>query len=160
MQVERGVPVQFSVQAGHSTPLYITSDPIGGGLNPNQTVYAGGLEAHGVPAVPYLLSWTPNGTTPDFVYYQAYSTPKMGWQVQVVDGGLSDMYSNSSLLADGMVTLFWTLSPTHLSFAARAEQPSGYLAIAFGRYHPLSSHASPTPPHSPPPPSPLPPVAW
>ena len=70
-------------------------------------------------------------------WFQAYSTPKMGWQVQVVDGGLSDMYTNSSLLADGMVMLFWTLSPTHLSFAARAEQPSGY-----GTAEPKDRHQS------------------
>jgi hypothetical protein len=29
----------------------------------------------------------------------------MGWQVQVVDGGLSDMYNTSHLLADNEVSI-------------------------------------------------------
>lgn len=65
---------------------------------------------------------------------QAYSQPKMGWMVQVVDGGLSDMYSKSVLLSGSkQLTLFWTLTATDISVAVRGERPSGYLAIAFGR---------------------------
>lgn len=132
LKVERGVPVQFSVQAGHDVPFYITSDPIGGKLNNNEVIYAGGVDAHGVRAVPYNLTWTPNSSTPDVVFYQSYEQPKMGWQVQVVDGGLSDMYANSVSLADNKVTLFWTLRATDISFAVRGERPSGYLGLAFG----------------------------
>eukprot|EP00271_Cylindrocystis_brebissonii_P019737 TRINITY_DN6184_c0_g1_i1.p1 TRINITY_DN6184_c0_g1~~TRINITY_DN6184_c0_g1_i1.p1 ORF type:complete len:1113 (+),score=201.56 TRINITY_DN6184_c0_g1_i1:171-3509(+) len=132
LKVERGVPVVFSVQAGHTYPVYITSDPIGGSLNADETIYSGGEDAHGVPAAPFELEWTPNASTPDVVYYQAYTQPKMGWKVQVVDGGLSDMYSNSVALAGEKVTLFWTISGSNISFAARGEQPSGYVAVAFG----------------------------
>jgi hypothetical protein len=56
----------------------------------------------------------------------------MGWKVQVVDGGLSDMYNTSTLLADNQVTLFWTLTSTDIFFAVRAECKSGYLAVALG----------------------------
>lgn len=70
LKVERGVPVKLSVQAGHDVPFYITSDPIGGSSNPNETIYAGGPEAHGVPVIPHLLTWLPNSSTPDYVYYQ------------------------------------------------------------------------------------------
>jgi hypothetical protein len=56
----------------------------------------------------------------------------MGWKVQVVDGGLADMYNNSVILDDQQVTLFWTLSKGSISIAARGEKKSGYLAIGFG----------------------------
>lgn len=56
----------------------------------------------------------------------------MGWKVQVVDGGLSDMYNSSVLLDDQQVTLFWTLSHDSISIAARGEKKSGYLAVGFG----------------------------
>ena len=39
------------------------------------------------------------------VAYQSYYQRKMGWQVQVVDGGLSDMYNTSHLLADNEVSI-------------------------------------------------------
>jgi hypothetical protein len=58
--------------------------------------------------------------------------PKMGWKIQVVDGGLSDMYNNSVLLDDQQVTFFWTLSGDSINIAARGEKKSGYLAIGFG----------------------------
>lgn len=35
---------------------------------------------------------------------QAFFQKKMGWKVQVVDGGLSDMYNTSHLLADDEVS--------------------------------------------------------
>jgi len=67
-------------------------------------------------------------------WVQVYSQPKMGWMVQVVDGGLSDMSASKSVLLAGskQMTLFWTLTPTDVSIAVRGERPSGYLAIAFG----------------------------
>ncbi|KAL5698876.1 hypothetical protein ACHQM5_029855 [Ranunculus cassubicifolius] len=135
LRVERGVPVTFSVQAGHDVALYITSDPIGGNAtsrNMSETIYAGGPEAEGVQANPTELVWSPDRNTPDQVYYHSLFEPKMGWKVQVVDGGLSDMYNNSVFLDDQQVTLFWTLSKTSISIAARGEKKSGYLAIGFG----------------------------
>ncbi|XP_052195630.1 cytochrome b561, DM13 and DOMON domain-containing protein At5g54830 [Diospyros lotus] len=135
LRVERGVPVKFSIQAGHDVALYITSDPLGGNAtlrNTSETIYAGGAEAEGVQASPTDLVWAPDRNTPDEVYYQSVFMPKMGWKVQVVDGGLSDMYNNSVLLDDQQVTLFWTLSKNLISFAARGEKKSGYLAIGFG----------------------------
>ncbi|KAK3132693.1 hypothetical protein QOZ80_6AG0526390 [Eleusine coracana subsp. coracana] len=137
LKVERGVPVTFSMQAGHDVALYITSDPVGGNAterNKTEVIYAGGRDAHGVPATPTDLVWLPDRNTPDLVYYQSLYEPKMGWKVQVVDGGLSDMYNNSVLLDDQQVTLFWTLSPDSqsISIAARGEKKSGYLAIGFG----------------------------
>ncbi|KAF5781199.1 putative DOMON domain-containing protein [Helianthus annuus] len=56
----------------------------------------------------------------------------MGWKVQVVDGGLTDMYNNSVLLDDQQVSFFWTLSKKSISITARGEKKSGYFAIGFG----------------------------
>ncbi|KAJ6846019.1 cytochrome b561, DM13 and DOMON domain-containing protein [Iris pallida] len=137
LRVERGVPVTFSIQAGHDVAFYVTSDPIGGNAtlrNVSEVIYAGGPEAEGVVASPMELVWSPDRNTPDQVYYQSFFQPKMGWKVQVVDGGLSDMYNNSVVLDDQQVTLFWTLSQDSksISVAARGEKKSGYLAIGFG----------------------------
>ncbi|XP_057737108.1 cytochrome b561, DM13 and DOMON domain-containing protein At5g54830 [Arachis stenosperma] len=136
LRVERGVPVTFSIQAGHDVAFYVTSDPIGGNAtvrNLTETIYAGGPEAHGVVASPKELVWAPNRNTPDKLYYHSLFEPKMGWRVEVVDGGLSDMYNNSVLLDDQQVTFFWTLSKDSSIFiAARGEKKSGYLAIGFG----------------------------
>ncbi|XP_058114116.1 cytochrome b561, DM13 and DOMON domain-containing protein At5g54830-like isoform X2 [Magnolia sinica] len=137
LRVERGVPVKFLIQAGHDVALYITSDPIGGNAtsrNGSETVYAGGPEAEGVPSSPKELVWLPDRNTPDQVYYQSLYEQKMGWKVQVVDGGLSDMYNNSIILDDQQVTLFWTLldGSNSISIAVRGEKKSRYLAIAFG----------------------------
>ncbi|XP_039844288.1 cytochrome b561, DM13 and DOMON domain-containing protein At5g54830-like isoform X2 [Panicum virgatum] len=135
LKVERGVPVTFSVEAGHDVPLYITSDPVGGNAtsrNTPEVIYAGGPKAEGVPATPTELVWLPDRNTPDLVYYQSLYDQKMGWKIQVVDGGLSDMYNNSVLLDDQQVTFFWTLSGDSINIAARGEKKSGYLAIGFG----------------------------
>ncbi|KAL8503662.1 hypothetical protein ACS0TY_022404 [Phlomoides rotata] len=136
LRVERGVAVKFSIQAGHDVALYITSDPIGGNAtlrNMPETIFFGGPEAEGVQANPKELTWAPDRNTPDLVYYHSLYVPKMGWKVQVVDGGLPDMYHNSVSLDDQQVMLFWTLSNNSISIAARSEKKSGYLAIAFGR---------------------------
>lgn len=136
LRVERGVPVKFSIQAGHDVALYITSDPLGGNAtlrNVSETIYAGGPEAQGVQASPTELVWAPNRNTPDQVYYQSLYDQKMGWKVQVVDGGLPDMYNNSVILDDQQVTLFWTLADGSISIAVRGEKKSGFLAIGFGR---------------------------
>lgn len=135
LRVERGVPVKFSVQAGHDVALYITSDLLGGNAtsrNKSETIYAGGPEAEGVLASPMELVWKPDRNTPDQLYYQSLYQQKMGWRVQVVDGGLSDMYNNSVVLDDQQVTFFWTLSKDSISIAARGEKKSGYIAIGFG----------------------------
>ncbi|KAI4297374.1 hypothetical protein L6164_037268 [Bauhinia variegata] len=135
LRVERGVPVKFLIQAGHDVAFYITSDPIGGNAtlrNLTETIYAGGPEAEGVQASPTELVWAPHRNTPDHIYYHSLYEQKMGWKVELVDGGLSDMYKNSVVLDDQQVTFFWTLSKDSISIAARAEKKSGYLAIAFG----------------------------
>ncbi|KAL3683605.1 hypothetical protein R1sor_001627 [Riccia sorocarpa] len=134
LRVERGVPVDFSIQAGHDIAFYITSDPLGGtgATNASGTIYAGGPEAHGVPVLPYPLTWLPDRSTPDLVYYQDYFMQKRGWKVEVVDGGLSDMYNSTTPLADNRVTLFWTVNNNRIYLAVRGEVKSGYLAIAFG----------------------------
>ncbi|XP_061370050.1 cytochrome b561, DM13 and DOMON domain-containing protein At5g54830-like [Gastrolobium bilobum] len=125
----------FSIQAGHDVALYVTSDPIGGNAtlrNLTETIYAGGPVAEGVQASPTELVWAPDRNTPDHVYYHSLYEKKMGWRVEVVDGGLSDMYNNSVVLDDQQVTFFWTLSKDSISIAARAEKKSGYLAVGFG----------------------------
>jgi len=135
LRVERGVQVKFSIQAGHDVALYITSDPIGGNAtlrNESEIVYSGGPQAEGVQASPMELVWQPDRNTPDQVYYQSLYEQKMGWRVEVVDGGLSDMYNNSVVLDDQQVTFFWTLSEDSISIAARGEKKSGYLAVGFG----------------------------
>lgn len=135
LRVERGVPVKFSIQAGHDVAFYVTSDPLGGNAtmrNGSETVYAGGPAAQGVQSSPNELTWAPDRNTPDLVYYQSVYTQKMGWKVQVVDVGLNDMYKNSVLLDDQQVNFFWTLSDKSISIAARGEKKSGYLAIGFG----------------------------
>ncbi|KAI3454238.1 hypothetical protein Pfo_010901 [Paulownia fortunei] len=136
LRVERGVPVKFSIQAGHDVALYVTSDPVGGNAtlrNMSETIYFGGPEAEGVQSSPAELVWAPDRNTPDLVYYHSLYVPKMGWKVQVVDGGLPDMYDNSVSLDDQQVMFFWTLSENSISIAARGEKKSGYLAIGFGR---------------------------
>ncbi|KAG2607565.1 cytochrome b561, DM13 and DOMON domain-containing protein At5g54830-like [Panicum virgatum] len=135
LKVERGVPATFSIEAGHDVPLYITSDPVGGNAtsrNTPEVIYAGGPKAEDVRATPTELVWLPDRNTPDLVYYQSLYDQKMGWKIQVVDGGLSDMYNNSVLLDDQQVTFFWTLSGDSINIAARGEKKSGYLAIGFG----------------------------
>ncbi|KAF3776726.1 Cytochrome b561 DM13 and DOMON domain-containing protein [Nymphaea thermarum] len=136
LRVERGVPVKFSVQAGHDVALYITSDQVGGNSssvrNTSEIVYAGGPTIQGVPASPKELVWSPDRNTPDQVYYQSFYGKKMGWKIEVVDGGLSDMYNNSVVLDDQQVTLFWTLAEGSISFAVRGEKKSGYVAIGIG----------------------------
>uniref|UniRef100_A0A5B6ZE87 Cytochrome b561, DM13 and DOMON domain-containing protein n=1 Tax=Davidia involucrata TaxID=16924 RepID=A0A5B6ZE87_DAVIN len=135
LRVERGVPVKFSIQAGHDVAFYVTSDPLGGNAtlrNMSESIYFGGPEAEGVQASPMELVWAPDRNTPDQVYYHSVYMQKMGWKVQVVDGGLPDMYNNSVVLDDQQVTLFWTLSENSISLAARSEKKSGYLAIGFG----------------------------
>ncbi|XP_028758837.1 cytochrome b561, DM13 and DOMON domain-containing protein At5g54830-like isoform X1 [Neltuma alba] len=135
LRVERGLPVKFSIQAGHDVALYITSDPIGGNAtlrNLTETIYFGGPEAEGVQASPKELDWVPDRNTPDHIYYHSLFEQKMGWKVEVVDGGLSDMYNSSVVLDDQQVTFFWTLAKDTISIAARAEKKSGYLAIGFG----------------------------
>ncbi|XP_071723475.1 cytochrome b561, DM13 and DOMON domain-containing protein At5g54830 [Rutidosis leptorrhynchoides] len=135
LKVERGVPIKFSLQAGHDVAFYITSDLLGGNAtlrNATEIIYAGGLEAEGVVASPTELVWAPGRNTPDQVYYHSAFQQKMGWRVQVVDGGLSDMYNNSVVLDDQQVNFFWALSNDSISIAARGEKKSGYLAIGFG----------------------------
>lgn len=135
LRVERGVSIKFSIQAGHDVAFYVTSDPLGGNAtlrNLTETIYFGGPEAEGVQSSPTELVWAPDRNTPDHVYYHSLYKQKMGWKVQVVDGGLPDMYNNSVVLDDQQVTLFWTLSKNSMSMAARGEKKSGYLAIGFG----------------------------
>ncbi|KAM7258917.1 hypothetical protein ACFE04_014658 [Oxalis oulophora] len=135
LKVERGVPIKFSIQAGHDVAFYVTSNLLGGNAtlrNATETIYAGGPEAEGVVASPKELVWAPGRNTPDQVYYHSLYEQKMGWRVQVVDGGLSDMYNNSVVLDDQQVNFFWTLSNETISIAARGEKKSGYLAIGFG----------------------------
>ncbi|XP_071742537.1 cytochrome b561, DM13 and DOMON domain-containing protein At5g54830-like [Rutidosis leptorrhynchoides] len=135
LRVERGVPVKFSIQAGHNVAFYVTSDPLGGNAtsrNLLENIYAGGPEAHGVQSRPKVIEWTPNRNIPNRVYYQSFYAQKMGWKIQVVDGGLADMYNSSVLLDDQQVEFFWTLSKTSISIAARGQKKSGYLAIGFG----------------------------
>ncbi|XP_044464372.1 cytochrome b561, DM13 and DOMON domain-containing protein At5g54830 [Mangifera indica] len=137
LRVERGVPVTFSIQAGHDVAFYITSDMLGGNAtsrNRTETIYAGGPEAEGVPSSPKELVWAPDRNTPDQVYYQSVFQQKMGWRIEVVDGGLPDMYNNSVVLDDQQVTFFWTLLKDNesISIAARGEKKSNYLAIGFG----------------------------
>ncbi|KAG9150770.1 hypothetical protein Leryth_002928 [Lithospermum erythrorhizon] len=68
LRVERGVPVKFSIQAGHNVSLYVTSDALGGNAtsrNMSETIYFGGPEAEGVQASPTELEWAPDRNTPD-----------------------------------------------------------------------------------------------
>ncbi|KAI4369956.1 hypothetical protein MLD38_018347 [Melastoma candidum] len=135
LRVERGVPVKFSIQAGHDVAFYITSDPLGGNAtlrNMTEIIYAGGPDSQGVLTSPLELTWAPDRNTPDLVYYQSLYREKMGWKIQVVDGGLSDMYNNSVVLDDQLVNFYWTLSKSSISIAARGEKKSNYLAIGFG----------------------------
>lgn len=64
------MPVQFSIEAGHDIAVCITTDAVGGHYDTEATVLVGGEDTHGVRAEPMLLTWTPNNTTPDTVYYQ------------------------------------------------------------------------------------------
>nr|CAD1840183.1 unnamed protein product [Ananas comosus var. bracteatus] len=108
---------QDLISADGKTPLVVTSGPA---LRyPN-------------PRILQRVSVVADRNTPDQVYYHSLYEQKMGWKVQVVDGGISDMYNNSVVLDDQQVSLFWTLSDGSISIAARGEKKSGYLAIGFG----------------------------
>ncbi|KAH7294389.1 hypothetical protein KP509_28G069000 [Ceratopteris richardii] len=133
LKVERGVPVTFSIQAGHAVAFYISENPVGGEPEENTMIFAGGPHAHGVPASPYYLTWKPDRFTPDEVYYHSYFQKKMGWKIRVVDGGLNDMYNSTVYLADQKVRLYWMITEAGVSFAVKAVPKSGYVAIGFGK---------------------------
>lgn len=83
--VRRGIEVTFDVRAGTTHPLYITDSVTGGG-RAGQAVYAGGEQASGTAASPFIFKWTPSATTPSTVYYQCFSHERLGWKIMVVDG--------------------------------------------------------------------------
>lgn len=88
LEVVRGTTYTFRVLAGEQHPLYLTSSIVGGGSYGNftgETIYAGGLDAHGTPEQPFLLVWTPDASTPGLLYYQCTVHQKLGWEVRVVD---------------------------------------------------------------------------
>lgn len=39
----------------------------------------------GTPEQPFLLSWTPDASVPDLLYYQCAVHQKLGWEIRVVD---------------------------------------------------------------------------
>ena len=82
--VVRGVRYRFYVGAGASHPLYVVDSNLGG-TQPDEVVYAGNSTAFGVANDPYVLSWTPNSTTPDVVYYMCTLHQKIGWKIIVQD---------------------------------------------------------------------------
>lgn len=57
---------------------------------------------------PAILSWMPNESTPDVVYYQSYTTPNLGWKIIVVDeivtGNIASAVSPTHL---SVVIVFW-----------------------------------------------------
>jgi len=53
-----------------------------------------------------LLVWTPNGSTPDVVYYQSYTQQNMGWKIIVLD----DFNGAAQLLAGNNAGLLWNSS--------------------------------------------------
>lgn len=88
LKVVRGNTYTFKVMAGPNHPLYLTSSIVGGGSYSSyagEAVYGGGEDAHGTPEEPYVLTWTPDASTPDLLYYQCTVHQKLGWQVQVAD---------------------------------------------------------------------------
>lgn len=88
LKIKRGSTYTFNVMAGATHPLYITTSIIGGGsLNDNrgETVFAGGEFSAGTPGEPYVLTWTPDASTPDLVYYQCDVHQKLGWEISVSD---------------------------------------------------------------------------
>jgi hypothetical protein len=91
--VTRGIEVTFDIRAGTTHPLYIT-DSITGGARPGHKVYAGGEQATGTAASPFILKWTPNGTTPDTVYYQCFTHERLGWKILVTGAGASSALSS------------------------------------------------------------------
>ncbi|GBG88691.1 hypothetical protein CBR_g48221 [Chara braunii] len=132
LQVERGVEIMFSVEAGHDVPFYITPDPVGGKWNESELVLAGGPESSGVHTSPYAMTWTPDAHTPNPVYYQSLTGKKMGWLIEILERGLPDMYQSRAWLSNERVELFWTVENDSIALAAQAAQPCGYLAIGFG----------------------------
>lgn len=90
--------------AGASHPLYLTSSPVGGAANGSEAVFAGGAEAHGTAAKPYMLKWTPGSGTPDVLYYQCFDHQKLGWRVIVSDGAPAGGNSKGSGAASAAAT--------------------------------------------------------
>ncbi len=80
VRVVRGTTYTFRVEAGEQHPLYITDSSVGRG---GGKVYAGGPDSGGTPAEPFTLTWTPDATTPDRVFYQCFVHAKLGWEILV-----------------------------------------------------------------------------
>lgn len=88
LNVVRGKPYTFKVMAGPTHPLYFTSSSVGAGIltdYANEIVYGGNDTTFGTEEEPYFLTWTPDSTTPDTLYYQCDIHQKLGWQIHVFD---------------------------------------------------------------------------
>lgn len=84
----RGTTYTFTIAAGPTHPVYITSSVIGGGSlvrYKGEKVFAGSSKAFGTPQSPKTFTWTPDASTPGNVYYQCTVHQKLGWQIKVVD---------------------------------------------------------------------------
>ncbi|KAJ3122596.1 hypothetical protein HK098_002732 [Nowakowskiella sp. JEL0407] len=88
LEMVRGTEYTFTISAGPTHPLYLTTSITGGKGSSNTTekVFAGdnGVAA-GTSDKPATLKFTPNKETPETIYYQCYTHQKLGWKISVVD---------------------------------------------------------------------------
>jgi hypothetical protein len=101
LRLRRGTKYTFTIKAGPDHPFYLTSSIIGGRgagtADPNEVVFEGEKgDLFGGPDSPATLTFTPNSSTPDVLYYQCDTHQKLGWCVQEDFCGFSHQRSKSS----------------------------------------------------------------
>jgi len=78
LTLTRGTTYTFGVSTpGH--PFYISTSTVGGGSGEVTNGVTNSMTTSGT------LSFTPNGTHPDLLYYQCDIHNNMGWKINIVD---------------------------------------------------------------------------
>ncbi|KAJ3119209.1 hypothetical protein HK098_005681 [Nowakowskiella sp. JEL0407] len=84
----RGTTYTFGVIAGTPHPFYLTSSNVGAkGANPGTTekVFAGNSTTFGTSEKPGYVTFTPDSSTPNSLFYQCWFHGRMGGAVTIVD---------------------------------------------------------------------------
>ncbi|KNC55022.1 uncharacterized protein AMSG_12372 [Thecamonas trahens ATCC 50062] len=124
LYVVRGTEYTFRVMASSDHPLYITSSIEGGRSEADEVVYAGSADSWGTVASPATVTWTPDASTPDLVYYQCWSHLRLGWEIVVSEPPvLPPGFPDASrfdhvriLVSEPELKLYWTAEAGVLDF--------------------------------------------
>ncbi|KXS09983.1 hypothetical protein M427DRAFT_63213 [Gonapodya prolifera JEL478] len=92
LNLTRTTTYTFRIAASSQHPFVLTNSILGGfgesgaaNMSATDTVYAGGEAAWGTPGKPFVLTWTPNATTPASLFYQCWVHQKLGWRINLRD---------------------------------------------------------------------------